>query len=575
MRRSKVVLFGLVLALVLPTPAAGLHEESEETDARYDRDFPDPHVVYDEATGTYVAYSTNAGSTTLPMLTSVDTENWTRLDNRFNPPSWAAPVGGDVELWAPSVHQLASGQWRAYSALREKTAFPQSRYCISVATGPGPLGPFTDDSDEPLTCGYGKAGAIDPWVFVDGGGVPWLLWKMEDHKTIFLADDDTHFPLPAAIIEARDEMRENGDEPLPRILVSAPDAIWSQRLDRSGLEFHEADEDDDETPPTTASILLTAKSTTWEDNLIESPAMFEAEGRLHLLYSGNRYQSHEYATGWATCSSPSGPCSRARSSPILTHDGTINGPGGASVFVDGAGDHRIAFHAWIAPHVSYADGGKRLLHIEQLCLLPDGTLSVRVPDGWSFCDVEPSAWFGPGVDWMADAAITTGVSEGRFAPDRTVTRAQAVTFLWRWAGSPAPSGQSGFTDVEQGRYYTRAAEWASEVGIIRGTTTTMFSPDAPIDRAQMVTILHRAAGSPDSTTSSPFIDVPNDAFYSAAADWAADVGITTGITPTEFRPADEGTRAQVGTMLCRFSRLDPSVDPEGDPWEASVCPSAV
>lgn len=570
MRWIRILAMGLALSLVVPSPAVGHHEGAVDTDARYDHDFPDPHVFYVESSRTYVAFATNAGPTTLPTLTSSGLDNWTVGADTFSPPPWAAPVGGDVELWAPSVHQMPSGEWRAYSAVRERNATPQNRYCISVATGPGPTGPFTDTSDAPITCGYGRAGAIDPWVHIDSANQPWLIWKMEDHARVVLADDDIHFPLPAALIEARDEMRESGEPPPARTLAAAADAIWAQRLAPSGLEFHQPDADDE--PPSWASILLTAQAKTWERGIVESPAMFEAGGRLHLLYSGNRYQSHEYATGWATCDSPAGPCSRASATPILRHGGTINGPGGASVFVDGSGDHRIAFHAWIAPHVSYADGGKRLLHIEQLCVLPDRTLSVRVPDGWHFCDVDRDTWFGSGIAWMADNAITTGVSEGRFAPERTVTRAEAVTFLWRWAGSPAPSEQSPFVDVEPGRFYSRAADWAAEVGIIRGTTPTTFAPGEAIDRAQLVTILHRTTGEPTPTSPATFTDITPDSYYATATGWADETGVTTGLTPTEFRPHDDATRAQFATMLCRFSRLEPTRTSDGEPWNGPVCP---
>ncbi len=557
MRWWTVVTIGALLSVVAPAaPAGGLHEDSTDTRARHPHDFPDPHIVYDPANRTYTAYATNTGVSTLPMLTATHLDDWTAQSDTFDPPSWAAPVDGGVELWAPSVHQLANGEWRAYSAIRQRSGFPQHRYCISVAIGPGPAGPFTDDSDAPLTCGYGAAGAIDPWVHIDDEGNPWLLWKMEDHKRVDIADDDVHFPLPGWLVAVRADARARGELVPLRQIDSAPDAIWSQRLDERGLAFHQPDDEAEDDTPFSASILLTAQTKTWERSIVESPAMFTAGGRLHLLYSGNRYQSHEYATGWATCDGPDGPCSRASDQPILAHGDTINGPGGASVFVDGAGDHRIAFHAWIAPHVSYADGGKRLLHIEQLCVLPDRSLSVRVPDGWRFCDVDPVTWFGAGVAWMADEGITTGVSEGRFAPERSLSRAEAVTLLWRWAGSPAPSRPSAFTDVEEGRYYTRAAHWAAEVGIIRGTTPTTFDPDATINRAQVVTILHRAAGEPSGPGDPAFDDVPSDAFYAAATDWAAAVGITTGRTPTEFRPGESATRAQFSTMLCRFSRTD-------------------
>ena len=560
----------LVAAL---SPAAGHHEASAGTDARYASDFPDPHVIYDEASRTYVAYGTNTGGSTLPTLTAAGLDGWTVRPDTFGPPGWAAPVGGGAEVWAPSVHQLANGQWRAYSAVRERNGGAQHRYCISVATGPGPLGPFTDESTEPLTCGYGAAGAIDPWVHVDDAGDPWLVWKMEDHKSVTIADDDVHFPLPQWLIAVRALARARGDAVPARTIGPAPDAIWAQRLDVTGLAFHQPDPPEEPgavgEPPSTATVLLTAQPKSWERGIVESPAMFSAGGRLHLLYSGNRYQSHEYATGWATCASPAGPCTRARSGPILAHGGTVNGPGGASVFVDGAGDHRIAFHAWTAPHVSYEDGGTRLLHIEQLCVLPDGALSVRVPAGWRFCDVDAATWFGPGVAWMADGAITTGVSEGRFAPERPLSRAEAVTFLWRWAGRPTSAATSPFTDVEEGRYYTQAARWAAAVGIVRGTTPTTFEPDAPIDRAQVVTILHRAAGEPAASGGAAFTDVAAGAYHAAATAWASEVGIITGRTPTEFRPTERATRAQFSTMLCRFSRTTPA----GERWPASSrCP---
>ena len=146
----------LVAAL---SPAPGHHEASAGTDARYAGDFPDPHVPYDEASRTYVTYGTNTGDSTLPTLTATELDHWTLRPDAFDPPNWPVPVDGDAEVWAPSVHQLANGQWRAYSAICERNGASQHRYCISVATGTGPLGQFCDDSTEPLTCGYGAAGA--------------------------------------------------------------------------------------------------------------------------------------------------------------------------------------------------------------------------------------------------------------------------------------------------------------------------------------------------------------------------------------------------------------------------------
>ncbi|MEQ8841505.1 MAG: family 43 glycosylhydrolase [Acidimicrobiales bacterium] len=541
----------------------------------YAGNFPDPHVIFDAATTTYIAYGTNTGGATMPTMQSADLVTWTAKADGISTPSWAASVGGGAELWAPSVHRMPNGKWNAYYSVRQSNG-STPRYCITVATGTRALGPFVDNSEEPLTCGYGPAGAIDPWVYIDGANDPWLVWKTENHAAVEIADDDAHFPLTEELIAEREKAREDlaeGDPPLPlRVLPATADAIWSQRLDPTGLAFHQPD--DVEAERSRASILLTANSGGWEDNLIESPALFTAGGRLHLLYSGNRWDSHEYATGWATCSSPAGPCARAISGPLVQHGGDINGPGGASVFTDRLGDLRIAYHAWNAPHVSYprypscdddgdgicADDGQRFLEIDQLCVLPNRSLHVGVPAGWAFCDVEPSRWFGPGVAWMATEEITTGISEGRFAPSRPLTRAEAVTFLWRWAGEPAASVPAPFTDVEADRYYTNAVAWAAEVGVIRGTTPTTFSPDDIIDRAQIVTILHRAAGETPPVEPSPFADVPVDSYYSLAATWAAEVALTTGVTPTEFQPSQPTTRAQIGTFLCRFSGTP--VEPE-------------
>lgn len=534
----------------------------------YDQNFPDPHVLFDPGTGSYYAYATNTGGSQLPIMQSDDGVTWTAKADRFTPPAWAARVDGGVEVWAPSVHQLPSGHWRAYYSIRERNG-SQNRYCISVAEGSGPTGPFVDRSSGPLTCGYGAAGAIDPYLHIDSRDRLWLLWKVEDHRSVEVADDDVHFPMLPAEIEEREQQAADGEPPPLRRLPAASDAIWSQRLDDTGLAYHQPE--DDEEPRSTAAILLTG-TTNWEGRVVESPAMFVAGGRLHLLYSGNRWESHEYATGWATCSSPSGPCTRRGGSPLLAHGGEVNGPGGASVYVDRADDLRIAYHAWNAPYVSYpsypacdvdhdgvcADEGQRFLHIDLLCSLPSGNLHVGVPAGWSFCDVDPSVWFGEGVGWMAETGVTTGVSEGRFAPETGLTRAQAVTFLWRWAGEPTTDAAHGFTDVEAWRYYTEAVAWAAAEGVTKGTTATTFSPDDPVDRAQIATLLHRVSGLADPQKPSPFADVPVDVFYTEAVAWAAETGVTTGYTATEFRPHEPATRAQFATMLCRFSRVPAS-----------------
>jgi hypothetical protein len=152
------------------------------------------------------------------------------------------------------------------------------------------------------------------------------------------------------------------------------------------------------------------------------------------------------------------------------------------------------------------------------------------------------------------------VSPHFFAPDRSITRAEVVALLWRWAGSPRVEGSSAFQDLRPGAYYADAVTWAASLGIIRGTSTTTFSPDDPITRGQVATILHRAAGSPQPTTAPAFADVPADTYFTAAVAWLAANAITTGMTPSSFAPNAASTRAQFATMLCRTSRLDLGAD---------------
>jgi Glycosyl hydrolases family 43/S-layer homology domain len=574
-RRLAIVVAMLMLVLALGAaalPASGnLGAASFGPSQLYGGNFPDPHVIFNPADGLYYAYSTNTGGARLPAMRSPDLQVWfTREawspnvwngDPEFNDalvraPAWAAPTSGGNEVWAPSVHRLPSGEWLAYYTIRERNG-AQPRYCISAATAPGPWGPFEDRSAAPLTCGYGPAGAIDPWLHVDSANRLWLVWKVENHGTVEIADDDVHFPLTEEEIDerAQRELAKSEQEPLePRKLAPSRDAIWAQRLDDTGRAFWQPDDPEEER--STATVLLTADASGWEGGIVESPALFTIDGELRLLYSGNRWGSPDYATGWARCSAPDAPCTRAAGGPILVSDETDNGPGGASVFVDRFGDHRVAYHAWNAPFASYP-AGQRFLRVDVLCRLPGGALSIGLPPQWDFCDTDPTQWFGPGIAWMAATGITTGITPARFAPSRPLTRAEAVTFLWRWAGSPPPANASSFLDVEVGRYYSDAVAWAREKEIVKGTTVFTFSPDDLITRAQIATILHRAAAQPAPRAPAAFTDVETDRFYSDAVAWLAEAGITTGLTPTTFGPDDPATRAQFATMLCRNSATEP------------------
>lgn len=168
-----------------------------------------------------------------------------------------------------------------------------------------------------------------------------------------------------------------------------------------------------------------------------------------------------------------------------------------------------------------------------------------------FKDVPVDAYYYEAVKWAAEKGITGGVGNGLFAPNQPCTRAQIVTFLWRAAGSPAPKNMSSFADVPADAFYAKAVAWAVENGITGGTGDGKFSPDATCTRAQSVTFLYRAAGSPKVSSSAEFGDVATNAYYADAVAWAAKNGITGGIGGGLFGSGNDCTRSQIVTFLYR------------------------
>ena len=169
-----------------------------------------------------------------------------------------------------------------------------------------------------------------------------------------------------------------------------------------------------------------------------------------------------------------------------------------------------------------------------------------------FVDVSASDYYYDAVLWAVGKGITTGTSATTFNPNGICTRAQAVTFLWRAAGSPAAkSSAMPFADVKAGSYYYDAVLWAVEQGITKGTSDTMFSPNATCTRAQIVTFLWRANGSPVASGNSAFTDVAADAYYAAAVTWAEKSGVTGGIGGGLFGSNSNCTRAQIVTFIYR------------------------
>lgn len=170
----------------------------------------------------------------------------------------------------------------------------------------------------------------------------------------------------------------------------------------------------------------------------------------------------------------------------------------------------------------------------------------------SFTDVADKAYYRDAVEWAVENGITKGTTVTTFSPNATCTRAQAVTFLWRAAGSPEPETRAmPFTDIPVGSYYYDAVLWAMENGITKGTSDTTFSPNMTCTRAQIVAFLWRSEKSPAAGTANPFADVKSTAYYADAVLWAAKADITKGTTNTTFSPGADCTRAQIVTFLYR------------------------
>ena len=183
------------------------------------------------------------------------------------------------------------------------------------------------------------------------------------------------------------------------------------------------------------------------------------------------------------------------------------------------------------------------------------TIEVQFRVRSSFVDVPSGSYYEDAVDWAVANGITTGTDAAHFSPDGICTRAQAVTFLWRAAGRPAPESRTmPFTDVPADSYYYDAVLWAVENGITKGTSSTTFSPDDTCTRTQIVTFLWRSEQSPAAGSSNPFTDVSADAYYADAVLWAVKEAITTGTTRTTFSPDAECTRAQIVTFLWRCKK---------------------
>ena len=172
-----------------------------------------------------------------------------------------------------------------------------------------------------------------------------------------------------------------------------------------------------------------------------------------------------------------------------------------------------------------------------------------------FRDVPDDAYYHDSVLWAfhhTPYQITNGVSSDRFDPDKVCSRAQIITFLWRAAGQPETSAPVSFADIACGSYYEKAVQWAASQGIARGVSSSAFAPDLPVTRAEAVTFLWRYAGAPSVQNASSFLDVPSNAYFADAVSWAAKTGVTQGVSTTSFAPDGGCTRGQIAVFLHRM-----------------------
>jgi beta-xylosidase len=292
----------------------------------FPRDFPDPFVLRVE--DAYYAYATNARHMNVQVIRSQDLVNWERVGQNGDAlpelPAWAA--ARRFLTWAPAVLQRED-EFILYYVAR----FTESgRQCIGYAVSDSPDGPFVDPSDGPFICQLDEGGSIDPEPFIAPDGTLYLLWK----------SDGNCCGIPVYLYSQ--QLAEDG-----RSLLGEPHRLIT--MDQG-----------------------------WEAPLVENPTMTFHDGRYYLLYSANWYESANYAVGYATCETPTGPCEKPLEEPILTSAGRHVGPGGAAFFTDEDANLWIAYHAWLVPNVGYPVG-MRQLHLGRVTF-HDGEPVIHRPE---------------------------------------------------------------------------------------------------------------------------------------------------------------------------------------------------
>jgi beta-xylosidase len=280
------------------------------TNPVYDEDFPDPHII--RLGDTYYGYATNSANANIQLIRSTDLAHWERLGDALPAlPQWASPNQGLT--WAPGVIQIGDIFVMYYVTRYQEV----DRQCISYALSSSPEGPFADESTAPFICQVDLGGSIDPYPYRDDDGRLYLLWKNDGNccgKSV---------------------------------------GLWVQELSDDGLTLLGEPAE------------LVQMDQAWERPLIENPALLKHEDKYFLFYSGNWWESHEYAVGYAVCDAITGPCLKPLDKPWFAFNPPVMGPGGESFFTDTQGKIWMAYHAWTGIDVGYP-GGERSLRIEFL-----------------------------------------------------------------------------------------------------------------------------------------------------------------------------------------------------------------
>ena len=290
------------------TPAPTELSGPSFTNPVYNYDFPDPHVILVD--DSYYAYSTTVSPSNIRVITSKDLVNWEDLGDALPAlPAWAQLNSGYT--WAPGVIQIED-KFVMYFVARDKETDKQ---CIGVGVSDNPAGPFSDSNEEAFICQGDLGGSIDAYPYRDDDGKLYLFWKNDGN------------------------------------CCGLEVALWVQELSPDGLTL------------VGEPVKLIVRDQPWERPLIENPAMVKHDGNYYLFYSGNWWESHQYAVGYAVCETVTGPCEKPLNEPWFEFKPPVMGPGGESFFTDKDGNLWMAYHAWTGADVGYPQG-KRSLHID-------------------------------------------------------------------------------------------------------------------------------------------------------------------------------------------------------------------